>query len=112
MWRGSATGLFSPSAHGGDDGFQGLSSRGEGIFHFWGDLGVHLSTDEAIALEFAELAGEHSGSDGREQALKLGKAAEARIEVIKDQDLPSAADEDQRAFGRTSDFGLPHIAAK
>jgi hypothetical protein len=112
MWRGSATGLFSPSAHGGDDGFQGLSGGGKGIFHFWGDLGVHLSTDKAIALELAELAGEHSGRDGREQPLKLGEAAETRIEVIEDQDLPSAANEDQRAFGRTSDFGLPHDAVK
>lgn len=112
MQRISAASLFSPLAHGGDDGLEALSSRGEGIFHFWGDLGVNLSADEAIALEFAELAGEHSGGDRHEQTPKLGKAAEAWVKVIQDQDLPSAADQDQRAFGGTSDLGSPHDAIK
>jgi hypothetical protein len=76
-------------------------------------LGVDFSVHEAVAFQFAKLPGEHFRGDGGEEAAELGKAAEARIEVVEDEDLPFAADEDQRAFRGTSGygtlgFGSPH----
>lgn len=93
--------MLSPPAHGCDDGFQGFSGWGQGILYFRGDLGVDFSAHEAVAFELAELAGEHSGCDGAQQAAELGKSAKAGMEVIEDQDFPFAADEDDCALRGT-----------
>jgi hypothetical protein len=68
------------------------------------NLRIELSADQAVALEFAELLSEHFRRDRSEEAAKLGKAPQLRIEVIEDKHFPFAADQHEGALGRTSGF--------
>ena len=55
--------VLAPFAHGLDDGLETLPDRSEGVFDPRRDLGVDLAMNDAVALELAELPGEHFGGD-------------------------------------------------
>jgi hypothetical protein len=63
-----------PNGEGAKDGQQLLRGRGESVFDAGRHFGEYGAGDEAIALELAQLKGEHALCDLRYQALQLTEA--------------------------------------
>jgi uncharacterized zinc-type alcohol dehydrogenase-like protein len=75
-----------------EDGVEFLADGGEGVLDLGGDLGVDLAGDDAVALELAELVGEHPLGDVGEELSELSEAAGSGEEVVEDHALPAAAE--------------------
>jgi hypothetical protein len=64
-----------------------------------------VPVDDAVGLQFAELAGQHARGDGGQQPLEFAEPADLVTQVLQDHQLPLAADDLQRQFGRAVDAG-------
>ncbi|MNR39867.1 hypothetical protein D3C85_1581070 [compost metagenome] len=68
---------------------------GQAVFHPRRHLGEYGARDDAVALQLAQLLGQHLLGNARHQALELGKAPGLRYQVVDQQGLPLAADHRQ-----------------
>src|SRR5581483_5897272 len=85
-----------------DDGPQGFADLGEAIFHPRRHLGIDLSDDEPVALERAQLFGEHALGDAGHPAAQLAEALRARLQMKQNHALPLAIDQVKGGFHRAA----------
>ncbi len=69
----------------------------QAVFHARGDFGVHGASHDAVALEGAQLLGEHFWRDAVERAFEVGEAAHFALEEQKnDVELPTPTEQRER----------------
>ncbi len=90
----------APTAGELDERAQALAVVGEGVLHLGRDLRVDLAGDNAVALQLAQLRGQHFLGASRDEPLQFVESADFIAEIPQDQHLPSAANHVDRNFDR------------
>src|SRR3954470_14066317 len=84
--------LVGPAAHAVDRGSQGLARLGEGVLDPRRHGGVHHPLDQAVALQHAQVLGEHLVADTLDLVAQLTEAQGVVSESFDDQERPLVGD--------------------
>jgi hypothetical protein len=85
--------FLSPGGHQAKNGAKAFTMSRERILDAWRHLSVYLAADDFVALEFAQLLGEHFLGGSRKEPLQFAEAADAALKVVEDGRLPLSADD-------------------
>lgn len=83
----------SPSGHGAKNWPKALAVARQRVFHARRHLRVYLAVHDVVALEFAQVFGEHLFRRMGNELLQLIEPSRAALEMKQDQWLPFAADD-------------------
>ena len=73
--------LLSPGRHGPEYWTETEAVARQGILDAGWDFGVNLAMNDFVALQFAEMLGEHLLICARDETLQLAEAARATLEI-------------------------------
>ena len=89
---------MAPVAHEAHQRFQRAPQIGERILHFRRHLAIDLAADQAIALQFAQVQGQHALRGARQAAAQLIEPPGAIQQLEQDDQLPATVDHRQRGL--------------
>lgn len=84
--------LVGPAAHSVDRRPKALARPGEGVFDPRRHGGVHAALDQTVALQHAQILGEHLVADALDLVPQLAEAQGASTEGLDDQERPLVGD--------------------
>jgi hypothetical protein len=97
-----------PFAPGPDNWNRGLTQLGKGILNFWRHLIADFPTDDVIALQFAEVLGQHFAAGVRNESAQFAGTKGCLDEVVDDNWFPSTAHHFQGCFTGLTAKALTH----